>query len=345
MAERDQLQDRAGDFQTVLWQLVQPVVETLRSAWHRMTHMEESSFLLGCQLVEQGLYAEALWRFRFVCWRRPHHAQAWYNRAVCHFALGESLEGVEALRKSLAIRPNDEVSLFLLATIEGGRYADPLHLPHTMPPQLVQNEFGSIAEEYDIILLSDLDYRAPLVIPDMLDGLLPHGRRRFLHMLDAGCGSGLMGTVLRSSTEQLTGVDCVPQMIEKAKTKQQDNKQPVYDTLTVEDLRTHLLQGEPERYDCIILLEVADIIGGLAPVMDGLARSLMPGGIAVMSIRLITDAQETGYRLNKTERRFEHSNAYLRGVMERSGLEPVSLREVPLYADDSRHVAVIRKPV
>jgi predicted TPR repeat methyltransferase len=341
MAKQDQLQVVLDEAERTLQEMWQPVQQGASRWWHTLTHPEEASFHLGCNLVAQGLYEEAKFRFKFTLWRKPNHAGAWYNLAICYLAMGEKGQGIAALKKALSLRPNSEIGLFLLATIDDGRFAEGKE-PHTTPNTIVQGEFGESARDYDVVQLGEYGYNGPQIVYDEILRLCGNNVR-FKHMLDAGCGTGLCGELLRPLAEKLTGVDLVPRMLKRARRRKDDEDNPLYDELIEADIRTHLLHSPVPVYDAIVAMEVMPIIGGLTPVFDGVAKALKPGGWFFFNVSLMENRKD-GYRLDPAVTRFEHGSDYLRALGERDGLIPVSLRKVALYDDQESHLAVLRKP-
>lgn len=343
MARQNQLQAMLSDIGKHAFITFKPWLKKLELLWHRVTHLEEASFRFGCELIEKELYEQAKFRFKFVLWRRPRHTQALYNLAICHLALNETGLGIAALNKVLAIKPQDESALFLLASVSRGRFADPGTEPHTTPVPLIRSEFSVDTREYDDIQLAERGYKGVEVFADQIDRLLPEDQIEFNHILDAGCGTGLVGAALRPFTAKLTGIDLTPEMLAIAKTKETDEGRPLYDELLEEDVRTYLLHLHEPHYDLIVLAEVAELMGGLSPLCDGAMKALLPGGLLVFTIQLLE--KQGGYHFDPETQRFRHSSDYLKSLSSRSGLIPLSLHAVELYEGETRYMVVMQKPV
>jgi predicted TPR repeat methyltransferase len=98
-----------------------------------------------------------------------------------------------------------------------------------------------------------------------------------LDILDAGCGTGLVGTMLRSVARRLDGVDLSPDMLEKAKQSR------AYDALYEGDL-VEFLAAHPAGYDVIVSAATLIHFGDLKPVFRAAAGSLRGTGLFVFTL-------------------------------------------------------------
>jgi predicted TPR repeat methyltransferase len=297
----------------------------------------QASFALGCKLVQQGKYKEALYRFKFTLWRQPRRADAWYNSAICHFALNEIGLGVAALKESLKLKPKNESALYLLATLQGGKYAEG-YQPHTTPPELIKGEFSARAENYEVEELAAQDYTGHFSVYETL----AEQQDAYETILDAGCGTGLMGDLLRPMAHKLIGIDLSKEMLAQARKRKTRRGKRIYDQLLEGDLRAHLLNQQKPVYHAIAAANVAPMMGGLAPMVDGAARALHSGGYLAFTALPLDTAE--GYHLLSNQPRFAHSEHYLRQIAERSGLMLKSLTLKPLYGERKAWVVLMQKP-
>lgn len=103
--------------------------------------------------------------------------------------------------------------------------------------------YAEWAKNYDRDLIDEMDYVAPFLACRMLEGYLEN---RQALVLDAGCGTGLVGSCLhQQGFEQIDGVDYSEEMLDQAATKE------IYRNLTRVDLTT-LLPIPSESYHAII---------------------------------------------------------------------------------------------
>lgn len=95
-------------------------------------------------------------------------------------------------------------------------------------------------------------------------------------VVDAGCGTGLVGELLRAETRHLIGVDMSEPMLAQARQK------AVYDALHHDDLIAYL-NGRPQS--CNVIVSAATLIhfGDLDGVFEAGARCLRPRGLFVFT--------------------------------------------------------------
>lgn len=137
------------------------------------------------------------------------------------------------------------------------------------PAELVAQHFDGLAEGFEDKLVGRLDYAGPKQITRLI---APHiARTSALDVLDAGCGTGLLGSSLRPFARQLVGVDLSPRMVDKALAR------GLYDRLDVADLML-ALNNELARWDLIVAADALPYFGALEPVFDRVADALRPGG-------------------------------------------------------------------
>jgi predicted TPR repeat methyltransferase len=95
--------------------------------------------------------------------------------------------------------------------------------------------------------------------------------------LDLGCGTGLCAPLLRPLVRRLAGVDLSEKMLDKAR------EAGLYDELACADIVDWLRQREAE-WDLVLAADVLVYIGDLAPLFEGVARVLQPGGWFAFSV-------------------------------------------------------------
>lgn len=155
------------------------------------------------------------------------------------------------------------------------------------------------ADTYDRDLLDEFGYRAPHAAVDALEQLLPS---RDSVILDMGCGTGLVGELLRGlGYRHLDGLDLSPEMLEKAKARR------VYRTLGEADLAA-CLALDPV-YDAVICVGVFSHQRNQPFDLVKLFAGLKPGGALVATVNgkgwreigwetlLEQSAREHGFRI------------------------------------------------
>ncbi len=125
--------------------------------------------------------------------------------------------------------------------------------------------------------------------------------------LDAGCGTGLCGPLLRPLCRTLSGVDLSAGMLARAE------RRGVYDALVCEEL-VGFLARHPGQFDLLVAADVLLYFGNLAPLFAAAATALRAGGLFGLSIeRDLVEGPSPGYRVLPAGR-FAHAPDYLRAV-------------------------------
>jgi predicted TPR repeat methyltransferase len=169
--------------------------------------------------------------------------------------------------------------------------------------------FERFASSYDQTL-AKLGNSGPDAVAAILHQLaLP--AKRSMAVLDAGCGTGLCGALLRPYARRLHGVDLSPAMLAKAR------KKKTYDALSRADLATAgtLPQGP---FDLIVSSDVLVYFGALDHVLTNFAGLLRPGGWLVLTVEDAGAALATGWTLSPSGRH-KHDLAYLDAILRKTG--------------------------
>jgi len=155
------------------------------------------------------------------------------------------------------------------------------------------------ADTYDRDLLDEFGYRAPHAAVEALERLRPS---RDSVILDMGCGTGLVGELLRElGYRHIDGLDLSPEMLEKAKARR------IYRTLGEADLAA-CLALDP-IYDAVICVGVFSHHRSQPFDLVKLFAGLKPGGALVATVNgkgwreigwetlLEQSAREHGFRI------------------------------------------------
>lgn len=207
--------------------------------------------------------------------------------------------------------------------------------PARAPGAYVSAIFDSCAQDFDAHLRKRLKYRGP----ELVCGALKHAtrrRRRLLDVLDAGCGTGLAGPLLRPIARHLDGVDLSPRMLERARACNS------YDSRENSDL-IEALARRCGRYDAIVAVDVLVYFGDLAPVLASARIALRRHGLFAFSVEAGT---ADSYALGPA-RRYVHSESYLRQTAAAVGFAIIALHGAPLRLENGKPVigwiAVLRR--
>lgn len=256
---------------------------------------------LGVALDSLGRLGEAVPVYERALALAPDQAISWFNCGIDRVKLGDLEGGKACYQRALENgHPNPELVRFFMAAAEGGQP------PPTAPRQYLQELFDGYARRFEQHLVGVLGYAAPEVLYDLLGGQLG----RDLEVIDLGCGTGLLGRLLRPHARRITGVDLAPVMIEEARGK------GIYDALELADIRDYL-RTRTEPCDLVVATDVFIYVGDLEEVFRDVARLLNAGGLFAFSVEQQTG---DGFALLSTLR-YAHSHAYCTGLARRHGLQ------------------------
>ncbi|MFT4767899.1 MAG: putative TPR repeat methyltransferase [Glaciecola sp.] len=241
----------------------------------------------------------------------PVNEAALRGAANTLLALNREQEASEHMQQLLKLQPDDKTAKHLLAAITGQ------NLSHG-DVDYARAVFQSYAANFEKHITESLEYSVPEKIPTLLEKL--DGENAwYSQALDLGCGTGLVGSQIRSYCEHLTGVDVAPAMLEKATEK------ALYDQLTMSDVTT-MLRDADSGYDLILCADVLIYIGALEAVFQGVAKRCNPGARFVLS----TERLEEGELKLQKSGRFAHSSDYVQRCAKDVGLSLLHQEAIPL---------------
>lgn len=221
-------------------------------------------------------------------------ARAWIE-------LAEPRKARDALEAALEADPADAAGAKGLLDGIDGSGGD-------LTPAFVRALFDQYADRFDQHLVGKLGYGVPGKLRDAL-GRLGLADGAGLRVLDAGCGTGLMGVEARGLASVLAGFDLSPRMVEKARAR------GLYDRLWVGEL-VEGFRAELGTWDLLLAADVLVYLGDLGPVMRAAAEALAPGGRFAFSVER---AAGEGFLLQES-RRYAHSEAHVRATAGAAGL-------------------------
>jgi predicted TPR repeat methyltransferase len=236
--------------------------------------------------------------------RAPEFIAGWFLLGHAREQAGERRGAVEAYRRALALDRDDRLGAGLRLARLGEREAS-----GAMPRAYVRTLFDQYAARFDGELRDALHYRGPELLRRAIDKVFG-ADRRFARALDLGCGTGLMGEVMRGRTEELVGVDLSPAMLAAAEQRR------IYDRLAIDDL-VSFLATEERQFDLIVAADVFVYLDDLAPVLHLAARRLGASGAIAFSVE--THAGH-GVILRDTLR-FAHGEPHVRAAAAEAALD------------------------
>ena len=139
-----------------------------------------------------------------------------------------------------------------------------------------------------------------------------------LDVLDAGCGTGHVGLLIRDVANRLDGVDMSPSMLEKAREKK------IYDNLYLSDLES-FMKDHSNAYNIITCAATLIHFGDLSPVFSAAATCLKDDGLFVFTVFQNDSAQDgkevSVIQMDGLERSgcFTHGRGYITRMAEIAG--------------------------
>src|SRR5437764_100008 len=134
-----------------------------------------------------------------------------------HFALAMALEragrlneAIQSFRAAKRLRPDLTRWEYDIASLSG----EPP--PAAAPKDYVVSLFSEYAPSFEHHLRNVLQYRVPELIAAAVKESGPVSE---MDVLDLGCGTGLVGEVIRPMARSLVGVDLSPQMLKAARAR------------------------------------------------------------------------------------------------------------------------------
>jgi predicted TPR repeat methyltransferase len=328
-------------------QLVRRSLASLGSnphAWNNLGNM-----LLACDRLQEaaeayeratqfGSQIAETWYNRAVCLRRtrqydlaidcflktielkPQYAPVYERLGMMLYSLGRFRDAADVYRKWLVQDPANPVARHMLSALSGE------DVPARADDEYLRVLFDRFASSFDENL-TELGYRAPELLAATLGEYVATDGR--LEILDAGCGTGLCGPLLRSMARRLVGVDLSPGMVDKARPRN------VYDELVVGEL-CNLMRARPGAFDVIVSADTLVYFGALEEAAAAARQSIRPRGVLAFTVERLADGEEP-YRL-QPHGRYAHREDYVRQVLLNAGFARVDSKPVVLRRERGEDV-------
>lgn len=311
---------------------------------------------LGNILVIQGKTTEAREAYRRVTVLAPYMAEAWFNLGICFRDTGELETSVKCLQTAIerqpsftraheslgklfyrvgyfeqaakvysdwvAREPDHPVARHMAAATAG------INVPERADSVFVTNLYDRYASTFDSNL-EELGYRAPELIVAALASQLG-SRAKSVDILDAGCGTGLCGPLLRPLAASLVGVDLSEKMLERARVR------GGYDDLVTSELCA-FMQSRPQQFDVVVCADTLEYFGSLKEVNEAARGALRKGGLYLFTVEALPDGTDATYQL-LVHGRYAHSSRYVRESLVEAGFEVLELRAEVLRTERMQDV-------
>jgi predicted TPR repeat methyltransferase len=185
----------------------------------------ELFYNLGVIKLRQQALDQAKTYFEQCLQFAPQHSPALTNLGAIAFKQNQSKQAIDYYQQALKADPHNKTVQFLLHALQGNK-----QIGHA-PTEYVQHLFDNYSEYFEQHLLGELDYQLPEILREQLTQLWSHPQANKT-IADLGCGSGLIGQVVKPYAKRLVGVDLSRAMLVKAEAKN------IYDVLFHEEITT-----------------------------------------------------------------------------------------------------------
>jgi predicted TPR repeat methyltransferase len=218
--------------------------------------------------------------------------------------------------------PHSSIARHMAAAMSGQ------NAPRRASDAYVTETFNRFAATFDANL-AQLGYRAPELVADALTHAAGPGLK-LACVLDAGCGTGLCGVLLRSRSKRLVGVDLSPAMLEAARAKN------CYDELEEGELCA-FMRRRCAAFDAIVAADTFNYFGALEEVLSAAAGSLKPDGLLVMTLEKSNTDAAPDYRI-EPHGRYTHCPEYASAALAQAKFDLMSAEEQVLRRERGEDV-------
>ena len=301
---------------------------------------------LAIVLKAQGKLQEAVASYQRAIALRPDYADAYNNLGNLWKVLGQRRNALASFAAALEHRPGNADTLYnlgILCSEDGDRALAAVHfqryLEHdpgdargvrmllarlglaTAPQQTSRAQLQKIYDVRAQFWDGERSYFAPALVVEALKQQAPDGK---LDILDIGCGTGLVGALVRPLARRLDGVDISRAMLDKAEAK------GVYDRLDQGDL-VPLMAGQKQGYDTILAAAALIHFGNLQALFQAAAQSLRDKGLFLFT--LFSHQDETDFAVAANDRLaqsgcYSHSAGYVERLAGESGFSVLQLEKI-----------------
>ncbi len=315
---------------------------------------------LGSMYSETGKPAEAKAAYLRATEVAPDLSDAWYNLAIClkregdfdgaahnlrratgcpvpyskaydslsalYYERGQLQEAAQTVADWAMRDPANPTAAHMAAAASGGA------APARASDAHVRSLFDAFADGFDRSL-QELKYQAPRLVANALRAAsapTAAGAPPFSSILDAGCGTGLCGSLVRDLCRSLVGVDLSEKMLSHAQ------RRGCYDELVAAELAT-FMRSRPAAFDAVICADTLVYFGELLEPLAAAHAALRERGPLIFTVEALLE-QAAQHRL-EISGRYSHSADYLDRVLRRSGFDVERIQQQTLREERGAPVA------
>ncbi|WP_237120740.1 class I SAM-dependent DNA methyltransferase [Pseudochrobactrum asaccharolyticum] len=269
-------------------------------------------------------------KFQFLQW-----PAGMFMLSEMHENAGELEEAVTLWRQLLKLDPEDRFGVALKLAQCGLA-----ETPDAAPPAYIEALFDAYAPNFEESLVDKLHYCGPQKLAELIIRHFPE--RTYQHVLDLGCGTGLMGDEIHPRCGLLSGADLSEAMLKKAEEKQ------IYTRLIKADVnlcsKAILVDDALPQPDMILAADVFIYIGQLERAFALAAECLRRGGVFAFSVETHDrpDMQDSDGSCEdmilQPSLRFTHSARYIQNLLQVSRFNVLDYQHIPLRLDRGEYL-------
>ncbi|MFT3858205.1 MAG: tetratricopeptide repeat protein [Aquabacterium sp.] len=278
---------------------------------------------LGLLYAELGDRSNAISYYVKALELLPGDASARKLLGTTYYAMGRIDDAAEVYRQWLSKEPDHPTARHMYAACTGQG------VPDRAADDYVEHAFDQFAASFESVLNERLNYQAPQLCADMMARHLPPAQRQYV-MLDAGCGTGLCGPLMKPWAQVLAGVDLSKGMLDQAQTK------GAYDDLYKAEL-TEFLTLSPRQWDVVVSADTLCYFGDLRQVVAAASGSLKPGGLLVFTVEALPEDSPAAHQI-QPHGRYAHSAGHIVEVLSLAGLNLLERAGVILREEGGKPV-------
>ncbi|MBV8649213.1 methyltransferase [Paludibacterium sp.] len=235
----------------------------------------------------------------------PANGQPLVMRGMALARLGRQQDAAECYREHLAQHPNDPTAQHLYHACLRDE------VPTRAANAYIEAKYDEYADTFDQHQ-AELGYRGHHIVAGAVAAACPQG----LCALDAGCGTGLVGSLIADQCHQLTGLDLSDKMLRHA------SRTGHYHVLQQGEI-VDWLGAHPGHYDLITAADLLIYFGDLTPFLQQAREALRPGGRLIMTLEALEDGTAP-YEIQSTGR-FRHGEHYVDALLNQLQFDHVDI--------------------
>ncbi len=250
-------------------------------------------------------YESAVEMYRKTIAMDPLDGNAYRKLCLTFYAMHELDECIDVLKEWLKHEPSNPIAQHLWSAYTHN------NIPARASDAFVKETFDGFAASFDGVL-KRLDYKAPFLVQNALQQVQPDPET--WHLLDAGCGTGLCGALIRTYVQRLVGVDLSPKMLERARARE------VYDDL-IEGELTEFFNKSNGNFDAITCVDTFCYFGDLSAAFYAAAKALKDHGWFIFTLEKWQANDESEAFHLHPHGRYSHAEHYVREQLLAAGFE------------------------